>query len=682
MYTAASRDQKTLGVFIMNSLKAIVADVDAQHDVASPEWYRGVLGIVQVCASRRETYYIADLLFISFSTWSCRTRQNLYAVLQFGTAENPSNIYNEFHRCLQNRDFGAVNGHDVLLCPSWNAITKNLQEFAESALRRRVGTKISMSPDEFSKNFMGLVIQSNARKRQCIDYYWNFLDAEYPNNTGEFANLYALFFYIIGHCSMSFNFTISRGSLIEICGQLLDTRLMPVPAITVFARIKRILKEIRQLPPQANGLADIDKLRKFLLFTHLGRNALPAKCPTEDDESVLEQDVFKPLEEIGSVQSMTVPKQFHLDRYPSPAVANGPVDGRSRNVQRYERYMMAYNSKSWYQQWFLVIYRDYTLQGTSIPSYDAVLQAFPDLIFFYAAKCLQRVSHGHAILILRNPLPNAAVVSRAGPLFGTRDILASPLHSIELGQSMEYIKRQSTHQPVQYNPGLLDVRTSVWKSSQDVSHDHYIPGRRIFKYASQGFIPYDASNFIERDMFNPLAGLRSRYLQFFNNYRRVILSRFNSTNRFYRNPHVQVVRLPMEDYFEEARRTCARLCLKWYILEVAAGQSNDEDYLFEPVIIIQDRDESPDGLEPTLERLSSREGLYSNLEYVICLDYEASATAFSTSSDEVSSVEDIEDSTDGSPESTKLTTNQRGPTQGDPYPVNFLSDSPGDWPSD
>lgn len=97
--------------------------------------------------------------------------------------------------------------------------------------------------------------------------------------------------------------------------------------------------------------------------------------------------------------------------------------------------MMAYNSRSWYQTWFLVISRDYSLAGTHMPTYDNVLRSFPDLLFFYAAKCFQRVSHGHVIVILRNPVSNAYVLSKASAVFGTRDILASPLHADNIGQS-------------------------------------------------------------------------------------------------------------------------------------------------------------------------------------------------------------------------------------------------------
>lgn len=681
MYTTASDDQKVVTDFVLKTLKALQDNLtDLYEVIGSDNWNAGAVETIHNCAEQRESYYMADLLYIFWTTKCSQNRQNLYAVLQLGTKDHPSQIFKELYRSMANEDFVDVNGYLILKCPSWNAILRNLSK----SLDPNKTDLVILNVDQLNKDFSGLLIQSQERKKQVIKYYWNFLEANYSNNMGEYDSLYALSFYVFSHLSMSFNFTINRSKLLEITGQLIATNLMPVPALSIYKRIKRLLKEIRQLPLLNDGSHDIGRFIKFLLFSHLGRCAYPASSET-DDENILRQNIFEPLESRDNFEASDVPKQMHLDYFPSPMIRNGPVDGRSRDLERYERYMGAYNSLQNYQMWFLVIYRDYTVQGTGMPTYEAVLKQFPDLIFFYAAKCLQRVSHGHAIVVIRNPLSNSAIVSRAGPLFGTRDILASPLHSDKLSSAMEYIRKQSTHNPVQYNPGLLDKDTPVWKNSQAISLDHYYPGKRIFRYAEQGFIPYDANNFVERDMFRPIEGLRKRYLNFWETYQRVILAKFDSMSKFYRNPNVLIIRYPSEDYFTKARDYCNRNNFKWYILEVVQGQLRDFDYLFEPVIIIQDRDRSPNGLQPILERLSSREGLYSNLEVIICLDYEDNPDVFSTSSDDEADIvkrpEDLEDDTDGVTRPRVSSEDNRESSQANNQreSTNFLSDSSGDW---
>lgn len=607
MFTNGNINQKTVGIFIMRTITSLTQGLQRQN----------ILNIIKELSQNRETYYIADLLFILNITGISPNTSNVYSILQLGLPNSPSNVFRDFDHSLQNQDFYVYRNVNLLKCRNWQAIVLNLAKYTTAY-------QVNWTMNEFKHDFLGVFISSRERKKSAIQYTWNIINNAFGNLPNMDEN-HALTMFVIAHCSLSYNFFIQRNKILDIARQISLSNMIPVIAVTSLSRLKKCISDIR-LSQNTN------KLERFIINSYLGINCLPAHIPSNPNQNVLNEEIFQPLELRLAASNMVAPKQFHLDTYPTLNIRNGPDDAKTRNPQRYQRYKLAYESKAVYQQWFIVIYKDYAQPGNRIPSYEATLHSFPDLIFFYSAKCLQRVSHGHAIIITRNVYTTDIIIKLSSVLFGTRDILASPLHGDTIGQAMDYIRFQATEKPVEYNPGLLTKNIPVFKSSQAVEHNYYMPGRKIFRMVSMGMVPYECRNYITRDMVNPIAGLRSRYKEFWTRYSRVILARFNSLKFFYRYPQVEIVRLPQEDYFEEANRWCEEHHFVSYIVEIQNGQLQWHSYLCEPVIVIQDRDNRADGVDAILEMLIQREGVFINLEVVICRSYEGDLRILSTSS--------------------------------------------------
>lgn len=617
MYASGSHDQKAVGMFVTRSLTSLLANIRQNNPPENV--HREILQMIRALSLNRETYYMADLLFAVTVTGISVSTSNIFSILQLGSSAHPSLIFQNFFASLSNEDFFRIRNINLLKCSSWQAIVLNLNKYVSMYMR-------DWTMADFKHDFLGVFITSRDRKTSAIKNTWNIIN-NFFGNLPNVDEQHALTMFVVAHCSLAYNFFLSRGQILNIARQISESDRIPVIAVSILPRLKKAIADIRISQ-------NTDKLEKIILNSYLGINCLPAHIPSNPNQLVLDEEVFKPLELKLAVSNMAAPRQFHLDSYPSANVRSGPDDARTRDPQRYQRYKLAYESHAAYQQWFIVVYKDYAQPGTRLPTYNSVLQSFPDLIFFYGAKCLQRVSHGHAIIITRNPLTTDLVQGASSILFGTRDILVSPLHGDTIGQAMDYIRLQATETPTEYNPGLLTKNIPVFKSAQALEHGFYNPGRKIFRMVSMGMAAYEARPYIQRDMVNPIVGLRSRYAEFWNRYRRVILARFNTLRNFYRYPQVAIIRLPLAEYFDEADRWCDEHHMKAYIIEVQNGQLQFHSYLCEPVIIIQDRDNNPNNLQNILEMLKLREGPFINLEAVICRNYEGDPRILSTSSDD------------------------------------------------
>ena len=93
------------------------------------------------------------------------------------------------------------------------------------------------------------------------------------------------------------------------------------------------------------------------------------------------------------------------------------------------------------------------------------------------------------------------------------------------------------------------------------------------------------------------------------------------------------------------------------------GVLDTRNYLCEPIIIIEDRSNDQQNVEAALDDLRARQGVYINLEAVICYDYGANPGILTTSSDD-------DDFGDGGANAARQANQQ------------FLSDSDGDWDFD
>lgn len=103
---------------------------------------------------------------------------------------------------------------------------------------------------------------------------------------------------------------------------------------------------------------------------------------------------------------------------------------------------------------------------------------------------------------------------------------------------------------------------------------------------------------------------------------------------------VEIVRLPVQNYFDEANRWYRERSYKYSMGDFFNGVLDTRNDLFELIIIIQDRSNNQQNVEVILDNLISRQGMYVNLEAVICYDYAADPGILSTSSDDEDSDED------------------------------------------
>lgn len=279
-------------------------------------------------------------------------------------------------------------------------------------------------------------------------------------------------------------------------------------------------------------------------------------------------------------------------------------------VKSHNELSYIYKSKLKYFSYFLVIYNKRPFTG--LISERHLDMALGDYIYFYSVAAMQKIRHEHAIIVFRNPKSRQQVEKLAHTLYGTQQIVATPIYT-SIAITKKYMDSQCTGTSFEHFKGTTEeiLNDDAWMlPSMREKGFIYVHPNTILNWNENGMPTYYAEDVIigERNLMNSRA-VYSEYLKF----------NYNILNHIHKNCVV------LSGDEELAKKyACEISDGKYYVMDInktsltfTTTKKSPIKYLFQPILLITYNNEDENIKNEIVSRVILRKGDWGNVEVVV-----------------------------------------------------------------